>query len=366
MPRKFRNFNNENLLDRVEEYSNKEELTNKILGGHTEKRFVRIDDTNNSLKKRRKYIPHIQKSAKNSLFFGDLFRDLRLGNSKWKTYLNEVLLGKKRKDTILPDKVSCLIKSFEDNDGQDPYIAEHLGCRIANACGIDTVFNIAHAQPFDEEELEYMLNEYDTYDYVISVDYVPWGYTSERFSEIDLGFTSDTPLETILSEIDLKFPSYIQERNNLKSDSNMFAQFKKDFVKQFLFKQFICNDDDTYARNFSILRSEDGDYRMAPCFDMEYFFRGGMSNQYYQSSASHTICYLLKNMPEVLEEFLSGVNKAYKSGEINSIIYTSLKVRTSYLRNIDEQIGRNIIRFNEYYRTLKSEYEKSKEINFVN
>ena len=238
MARKKTNEYYENFKDKIEEYSNVSELSKKNIGGRAEKRFVRIDDTKNTLKRKRNLIPHMQKTAKNSLFFGDLFRDLRLGKSKWKTYLNDDLFGKKRKETVIPDKVSCLIKRFDDVDGQDPYIAEHLGCRIANVCGIDSVFNIAHPEPISEDDLEYMSVVHDTYDYVISVDYVPWGYTSEKFSELDIGFHSETPLEEIMAEINEKFP-YIEEKYGLKRDEKLFYQFKKDFAKNITPPQFL-------------------------------------------------------------------------------------------------------------------------------
>ena len=84
-------------------------------------------------------------------------------------------------------------------------------------------------------------------------------------------------------------------------------------------------------------------------------FNGGMSSQFYELTASNAIKYLLKNMPDVLEEFVGDVNDAYKSGIIHSIVTSSLNLRYSYLKNIYEKISRNVKRFDKYYSTLKNE-----------
>ena len=338
------------IYSKVEHYKFTDEITEKYLGGHTDKIFARLDDDRPALKKR-KQTEHIEpkKTTKDSLFFGELFRDLMSGNSHYVTYLNSEIVGKKKKDVYLPSHVSCLIKEMGPN--QEVYFSECVGSRLANAFQIDTVYNIAYASPKEEwyDENEPM------YENIISVDYIPWGYETETFDEFGIQFDEDTSLMTIFNKIDEVF---IMKSKDLGVDLSIdkLRKFKRDFAKLFLFRQFICEDLDFESKNACILFSQDGDFKLGPCFDMELLFTGKKSVKYYESFAAITIQFMQEVMPDVLQEFVELCQQLQQGTVLDDIFQKTLKVHPGTSERYLNQVKENIHKFPELYGQYFSRY----------
>ena len=116
------------LQSRVELYDNAEDLVGAY-EGHLGKNVVRVNDDRDSLRKKREAgLVDIKKTAKDSLFFGDLFRALMSKKSHYLTYMNELFAGKKS-ETYIPESVSCFIKRSQNNSDCQ---LEVIGSRLAN------------------------------------------------------------------------------------------------------------------------------------------------------------------------------------------------------------------------------------------
>jgi hypothetical protein len=348
----------DDFKDRIKPYHNNGEITQEFLGGHTQKSFVRLDDNTDRLKKKQAKTEYeLQKTEKDSLFFGELFRDLRRGHSNYVTYINDEIVGKKRNETYIPRHVSCLIK---ETDSQTAVFSECVGSRLANELGVPTVFNIAHAEVPNEEDWEFMTDEekmYSTYDYVISADYVPWGYTTENLEELGVNFNEDSLLQEIIESLEKKFPD-ISKEYGLKDDKKQFESLKHDFVKQYLFRQFICEDLDFEAKNVCLLMSENGDFSLGPCFDMELLFSGVKSKVYYKEMLDSTLDYLSDNMPGIFEEFMTCVSTANRKGRIDTIFGSTLKIPRRDYSHILNNVKGNIMIMEETLKRFKESQER--------
>ena len=135
--------------NRIEFYSGENSNAEDIVGGHTSKTFVRLnDDSDNFLLrkeklkrfKNRNFISRYlqRKVPKDSQFFKPLFYELMNRNSHYITYLNE-LFEDKRID--IPTHISCLIKKAYTMEEGGVY-GECYGSRLANAFEVDTVYNV--------------------------------------------------------------------------------------------------------------------------------------------------------------------------------------------------------------------------------
>jgi hypothetical protein len=343
--------------ERISHYENNGQTDAEFLGGHTDKKFVRLDDDKMLLKKKRKvFLNNVKKSFKDSHFFGELFKQLQTKKSSYVTYLNDLVAPKDGSEPYIPQYVSCLIKELTD---QILFYSECISCRIANAIGVKTVFNTAHEMPRAPWESK---DDPVRYDYLISVDYVPTGYRTENLLELGIYFNVDTTLPEIFKNIDKKL-QMIADMEKIKLTEENVARFKRDFVKQFLFRQFICEDFDFESKNMGLLIGENGDFELAPCFDMEYAMYGKKTPHYYQSFAKGSIKYLYDCMPDVLEEFVNDCRNAYNSGKIAKIFdKTCPRAERREIEKIKKQTLNNFETFISLYNEHVSNNAKSSAI----
>lgn len=343
-------LDNVDFSRRIEKYSNA--LSHGDIGGyhHLPKEFVRIDDNTNTRNKRihNSYVP-IKKTAKDSLFFRDLFRSLMSNENHYITYLNDSFKCKKS-EIVIPDHVSCLLKSYMDIGGERCYF-ECVGSRLANALGIDTVYNIAIASTHDEYD---NTPQYDT---LISVDYVPYGYRTESMVDLGIDFNEDTYLVQIMQELDDKLPQ-IAQKEKLNLTLEKANRLKEQFALQFLFRTLICEDYDFVSKNVSILMGEDGDFRLGPAYDMELLCDGAKSQGYYNDMAEASLTYMMNNMPKTLEKFMRRLEEKYNSHELESIIMNTLDISTGIKNYVKKSVMRNCCRLKDIYMQMQSSLEK--------
>ena len=268
--------------------------------------------------------------------------------SHYQTYMNEMFTGKKS-DMYIPESVSCIVKKSQNNSDCQ---LEAIGSRLANLFGVDTVYNLAIES---EEQDEY--EKYPTYDAIVSVDYVPYGYRLETFKDLFLEFTEDSSLEDICNMIDDEIDCIARE-NKLHLTENRLSSLKEKFAYQFIFRNLVCEDYDFCDRNTALLMGDDGDFKLAPCFDMELLFRGRKSHLYYDSFARATIDYLSREMPKVLSDFMARYKDIVSSPELEKVVMRSVKVDPRYTRDIYDHIVNNYKRMN----SLISEYNQNKEL----
>ena len=315
----------------------KDNIPLKQVHGHTLKAFAKLYDKPRGLQGIR---------SKHRLFFGELFKELMSGNSSYVTYLNDGVVGKKKRDAKIPDYVRCIIKEMPSPTA--PYYGEIVGSRLANLLGVDTVYNMAHQIDPDDE-----LSAFD-YDYLISVDYVPDGFTDFTFDNIGVCFEEDS-LEDIMINIDRALRR-LNKTGRISADLESVESFKEDFVKQFLFRSLLCEDQDYCSRNTSLLISKNGDFRLGPCFDMELMFQGKRSTSYYKSTVARDFEFLLGAMPDVLEEFLYTCNSALKSGDVARVMTDSISVGPDMIyQNYKMMVMNNIKTMTSLYQEMKKD-----------
>lgn len=249
---------------------------------------------------------------------------------------------------VIPEHVSCLIKNFSDI-GADRCFFECVGSRLANLLGVDTVYNIALCTEKDEEL------DYTEYNLLLSVDYVPYGYRTETLQELGIQFNEDTPLSTIMKNIDANLPK-IAKQENIQLTNKMIDDIKTSMAKQFLYRALVCEDYDFEAKNFSLLIGE-SDMRMGPTYDMELLFDGAKSQAYYEAMANNAFEYMSQNMPSALDEFMSRLQEKHKNGDISHVVTHALNVPSNWTRRINKQLDKNCERLETLYSQMQSSHE---------
>ena len=337
------------IEDRIYEYDNASEISD-IYDGHLKKRAVRIDDNTDALNRKQARTEDVKKTAKDSLLFGGLFRSLMGKDNHYITYMNNSFDCDKS-EMVIPKFVSCFVKNSQGN--AKGCFSECVGSRLANLLGVKTVYNVA-LQSSEPDEYD---DEYPDYDTIISVDYVPFGYTPETFEDLEIKFDEDTPLERIFNLIDMRF-KHIAKDYGLEKSIDKLAQLKRDFAYQFLFRALVCEDFDLCSQNVAMLIGENGDFSLAPCFDMELVFNGEKSAMYYKKFATETIGYMSEVMPKVLNSFMTRYGKAVKSGKVEDTIMNTLKVQNYLAEPIAERLVNNYKRMSD----IVSECQNSQEM----
>jgi hypothetical protein len=336
------------LQSRIELYDNAQELVGSF-DGHLGKNAVRVNDDREALKKKREDgVLDIKKTAKDSLFFGELFRALMSKKSHYKTYMNDLFIGKKS-DMYIPESVSCIVKRSQNNSDCQ---LEAIGSRLANLFAVDTVYNLAVES---DEQSEY--DDYPTYDAIVSVDCIPYGYRMQTFKDLQLWFNEDSSLEEVVHTIDKKFDA-IAKKNGLGYAPEKLTELKKKFAYQFMFRNLVCEDYDFCDKNTAVLIGDDGDFSLAPCFDMELLFRGRKSHVYYASFANKTIDFMMKNMPDVLTSFMDRYREIAFSFELEQVVRRAVKVDPRYTNDICNHVFMNYKRLEQ----MVAEYNPDQEL----
>lgn len=339
----------EDLNNRIEKYSNS--LIHSDYGSyhHLPKEFVRINDnTTKRNDKIRSGAIVTKKTAKDSLYFGGLFRSLMSKDNHYITYLNESFNCKKS-EIVIPDSISCLVKDYGSVGSERCYF-ECVGSRLANAFGVESVYNVAVASEVDEYD------DSPNYDTLISVDYVPYGYKTETMRDLGIDFNEDSHLSDIMADIDRAFPRIAKEKKlNLTKEG--LQNLKEKFALQFLFRSLICEDYDFVGKNTSILMGENGDFRLAPAYDMELLFDGAKSQGYYLEMAEDAIGYMQNNMPDTLNKFIKNMHSQFASGKIDKILDNTLKVSRALPLHLKKNLTRNSQRLTDVYKEIQMSSE---------
>ena len=317
----------------------KDKLLLKRVQGRTPKAFAKLYDKPRGLR--------VGKSkGVNSLFFKEMFKGLLSGQSTYTTYMNDHFTGKNKGDVVLPDYVRCIIKEMVSPNL--PYYNEVVGSRLANLLKVDTVYNMAYQIDPNDDIAP------DDYDYLLSVDYLPDGYTDYSMSNIGIDFDIDDSLEDIMTNV-YRGLRRLNRTGKIGNDIDQFEQFGESFAKQYLFRSLICEDSDYCSRNVGFMVNKNGDYKLCPCFDMELLFQGKRCTDYYKESAERDLLYLHKTMPDIVEDFLNRCNWALQRGEIDNVMTNSIKVEDRFSSRA--LVKNNISKLTAIYNKIKNSPE---------
>ncbi|MBE5735949.1 MAG: hypothetical protein E7356_01135 [Clostridiales bacterium] len=335
---------------RMEKYYNHDELQSKNIGGHVDKTFARVDDNISS------YNRHCEESEKNmtyprpktvkdSRYFAELFEALQSGNSSYVTIYNDLVTPPDKTDRYLPKYVSCLIKEFSNEARTqiqfdqtyigfilEPIYCEVVGSRLANALGIKTVYNT----PISQYEAS-IFGDYPKYDTVLSIDFVKDGDFTRLFTDF---FKSIPMTDVLMHEEALILLDRTLMRIGAWKDIPNWREFvdktKRELVMQGLFKWLLCGDLDSDAKNYGITiytskNPDTGEMENTlgmgamPCLDYELIM-GFVNNPYVDVQARAVFENLSKNMPDVIDEFMTRVLNLRNSGELDDILKNSMIV----------------------------------------
>ncbi|MBE5735947.1 MAG: hypothetical protein E7356_01125 [Clostridiales bacterium] len=314
----------------------------KELRGHNPKRFVTIDDDSDRMirkraraEERREYY---EKKVSDSALFRGLLQASKKKKYHYSTYMDKLLRPTDGSKPYYPKYVSCLIKSLEDPECHQTVVyAEVVGSRLANAIGVDTVFNIAYnVNEKEESDDEYYGYDYSVYDSILSVDYIPTGYTTMSFADMGIDIDETMTIEMIFNRVEFMLYEYYNKLG--KFNQKEFDEFMHNFTKQFVFKSLILEDMDMYGRNFGVLIGKNGEIKLAPCFDMEMAFTMARKTSLFKQDVETTINYLNNKYPKALYEVIDGYHDIAESGELQDILDNTINIKPYLVEETKERI----------------------------
>ncbi len=332
--------------ERNPEQSPEEPLTDDKfdqIGGSSVKFFARIDDSkhgyHNYSNPRKMY---------DSRYLKPMFSELRHNpDCSYKTIYNGLI-----KEGILPRYISALVKDCHNNS--DRVKGEIFGSRAANILKIPTAYCFGIK---DTETPRVLFSDTIGHDYfgVASIDYIEPGHTIEEFCEMKfegkyLGIHDS--LETWLQYAD----RCLQARFTEGIDEESYAQFKKDFVKTYLFRVALFPDTDFAVYNGGIV-VEDGTnkFSMMPNTDMEGILEKLLyygTNSYIRPMRSRTrktINYCRKHFPEVLDEFMADLAAGHEK-RLFTMALEDLYPRSRNNQAVYDNVNEHIEAALAYYR----------------
>ena len=335
---------------RIEKYHNYTELLSKNIGGHVDKTFVRIDDDILNYKRICESAEQLNRSPRpktitDSRYFAGLFKSLQSGDCHYATIYNELVNPPDKSEGYLPKFVSCLVKEFSNEARTqiqfdqtyigfilEPIYCEVVGSRLANALGIKTVYNI----PISQYEAS-IFGDYPKYDTVLSVDFEREGDFTRLFTDFfkNISMTEVLMHEEALTLLDRTLMR-IGAWKDIPNWREVVDETKRELVMQCLFKWLLCGDLDSDAKNYGIIiytntNPETGEMEKTlgmgamPCLDYELIM-AYVNNPYADKQARAVFENLSKNMPDVLDEFMSRVVNLRNSGELENILKNSMVV----------------------------------------
>ncbi|MGN0961865.1 MAG: hypothetical protein ACI4PF_06695 [Christensenellales bacterium] len=307
------------------------EVNQEIVGGTLGKTIKVLDDNTKAFKKRKFNNETLGKTPKDSQFFAELFRRLKTGKSSYCTYLNDLV----SKDKYIPQYVYCFIKEIRQYSGSMAVYGEVVSPRLADLLGVSTVYNSVLEQENNDGPYDYT-----EYTKTLSVDFVPYGYRFMDLEEGGIDFDADTPLSSCIYKISILLQK-ISKKQKLNLSEENIKKTKEEFVRQFLFRNLLCEDLDFSAKNLGLLINENGDFRLAPQFDLEYMFAGSRSSKFHKEVTSETITYCAKYFPEVLNDFMSKLKKSLNNGTLKNVLQNTLKELPYYSTEAGKIIDRN-------------------------
>ena len=310
--------------DRLIKNANARDLDSSTIGGHLAKTFYWVDDKKDGV------VEGSARSIDDSMFFSELYQALLDENCSYQTYLNDSIVSDTPADRHYPQKVSCLVKNISDDTS---CFSEVAGSRLGNLLGVPTVFNVAvgkNPEINDTSDIyQYFENKFytPTYDYLLSIDFVPWKHRTIGFDEMDIYINKYREFEEIEHKIDVKLPKLAKDFR-FKIDEDSLRKFKEDFVRLYLFRNLLCGDQDFEEQNVITLIDGNGNIRLGPSFDMEFLFRENNS-QHRINYATSDMEYLCKHYPHIVDGFMTKLNAVNESGQILEILEITKPSETS-------------------------------------
>ena len=313
------------------------------IGGSSIKFFARLDDSKHGF-----HDYSTPRKMYDSRYLRPLFSEVRHNpDCTYMTIYNRLI-----KEGILPRYISALIKDYHNNS--DRVKGEVFGCRAANILRIPTNYCFAIK---DTETPNVLFSDTIGHDFfaVASVDYIEPGHTIEEFCEMKFEgkyLGCHDSLEMWLQYAD----RCLQARYPDGIDEESYTQFRKDFVKTYLFRVALFPDTDFAVYNGGIV-SEDGTnkFTMMPNTDLE----GILEKLLYYGTKSYvrpmrsrtrkTINYCIKYFPEVLDEFMSDLAAGHEKRLFTKAL-EDLYPRTKNNRAVYDNLNEHIEAALHYYR----------------
>lgn len=374
-----------NIHERFQYYDNYIEY----IDGHNDKSFVRIDDNsrefaerfsksieNDSHKPEKRHFIHdalsslfkldikqkkeiigtsniAQKTMQDSVVFRELFEAIQSGKSSYVTSINDIVSGEKDGKPYIPHYVPCLVKSCLE----DCAYREVVGSRLGNALGVPVVYNTTQDDVVKDKSYvgskvasKYVPQDIDVY----SVDFVEYGYYFESLSRLGAFIPYDTPLETNL-EIVLQTIKLFAKEHNIKFTPKIREKIERDFCKQYLFRDMLCEDLDCEAKNYGILYSiEKGYITLTPMFDLELMFNTYGSSGYTEINEK-SIMFYHKKFPNDLADFMRRLEKLITENKLQAIFTETLpqeKYKDVAQRSLD-MVHNNAVKMLVMYQEIR-------------
>lgn len=326
--------------DRLEPFSNN--VDRYVVGGTLKKSAMIVDDDTLSFYKRKESLPNSKKTVRDSTFFKPLFKSLKTGKSSYVAYLSDLI----KNDKYIPKYVYCFVKDIRENCGDSVVYGEVVAPRLADAMGISSVYNsIVEIESQDEYD------EMTDFTNILSVDFISHGQTFMDLSELNLDFDADMSLESCLLKITRALRRLANSGKINLTDENL-NRFKEGFVKQYLFRNILCEDLDFSAKNCGILINEDGSFEISPMFDYEYMFYGQRVSNVYELECNAAIIYCNKHYPHILESFMKRLQQIKENGTLEDIMSNTIKVKAYTQTKARKLLNRNSKKMIESYQNI--------------
>ncbi len=229
----------------------------------------------------------------NTKYFSELFHELKNNpNCSYVTSINDF-----EKNDII-DKIS-FVPVYEKE-----YYYKLMACakietfasRLANFFGVPTVYNI----------ISY--NKDRTYK-LLSANFLKNGENFIKISELTNNYLSN--LDFITWE---KVFEEIMSNQNEENVNN----FMSDFTKQYLFRKYVLRDSDYSFNNCGIIVDQDDQFRLSPCFDMEFSFELNFDEENYGD-----LKYIAQKYPKEYHYVKDKFNELFSNQNLHSILKKS-------------------------------------------
>ncbi len=247
------------------------------VGGHLEKRFIRLYKG----------------------YFSDLINEIKNNpNCSYVSFLNEEDV---EAEEIMPKNFSVLLKKIKNRNSLDTHTerlqinSELLSSRILNYFGAQTVFNQAIVDDFDF--------------YVASVDFLKPHekfYSADEFLPDNYFYSTlrikDT-LQTIIDKVELICET-IHFHQKRKPKVN-FKQIQENYIKDYLTRILFLGDMDFSDKNYGfVYNAKKNRITNAPNFDFELAFNKLPKNTGF---VFENLCFIQQEFPKVFDSFFESL-----------------------------------------------------------
>lgn len=294
------------------------------IGGTMMKKFVRMDRS----------------------VLSDFFKQKMKPNNTYVSYIDDFIKENCEKGKDIPlNYVSVLFKKARNSTSMQYLIEkEVLGSRIANLCGVPTVYN--------------NMCSYNGDTYIMSVDFVKDEQTIENLEDTNDSFTGvsgETNFDGWEYYLGNKLNKVISKKN--KDKNIIIDRFIKDFVPQFILRNLILDDWDFSPRNIIYIKEKNDNYtnyKLGPSNDYEFILMY-RSNIVVRRVIEYNIKYLFNNYPNELNSFMSGLNKRlFKNNQLD---YEKLKKPFNHIVENEEIADEMISNIKFRIETIMENYK---------